>query len=96
MASPRRLRLLLQVYIFENGEWAVDTEHAAKLDEQWDLEVVREAAYAALAAVGRSEMHFRPPEEQNEHKVGLCWLGGRLLPQPAAVGLLRSHVLDLP
>ncbi|KFM25353.1 Protein GrpE [Auxenochlorella protothecoides] len=30
---------------------------------------VRDAAYAALAAVGRDAMHFRPPAEQNEHKV---------------------------
>ncbi len=44
-------------------------DHAALLDEAWDLEVVRNAAYQALAAVGREKMHFRPPDEQNEHKV---------------------------
>ena len=30
---------------------------------------MRDAAYAALACVGKEHMHFRPPEEQNEHKV---------------------------
>ena len=33
------------------------------------MEAVREAAYAALIAVGKDAMHFRPPSEMNEHKV---------------------------
>lgn len=47
-----------------------DMQYSARLDEGWNLEVVREAAYASLAAAGREKMHFRPPEEQNAHKVG--------------------------
>lgn len=42
-----------KVYSYVDGEWAVDTEHAALLNEHWDLEVVRDAAYKALATVGR-------------------------------------------
>lgn len=51
-----------------DGHWVENAEYAAQLNEGWDLNVVREAAYAALAAVGRDHMHFRPPEEQNDHK----------------------------
>ena len=53
------------------GEWVVDADHVALLDDVWDLDVVRDAAYVALAKVGRDHMHFRPPDEQNEHKVGV-------------------------
>lgn len=51
------------------GAWRAAPGHAPRLDAGWDLEAVRDAAYAALAAVGRDAMHFRPPAEQNEHKV---------------------------
>lgn len=51
-----------------DGDWVENAVYAAQLDEGWDLNVVREATYAALAAVGRDHMHFRPPEEQNDHK----------------------------
>lgn len=61
----------VQVYTCVDGEWVVDEDHMALLDEHWDLNVVRDAAYAALAAVGRDAMHFRPKEEQNEHKVSV-------------------------
>jgi len=49
--------------------WELDQEFAAKLDEGWNLEKVRDAAYKALKAAGKERMHFRPPDEQNEHKV---------------------------
>lgn len=49
--------------------WELDNTFAKQLDRQWDLHKVREATYAALAAVGKEQMHFRPPEEQNDHKV---------------------------
>lgn len=58
-----------KVYNHADGEWVVDQDHVALLDQDWDLNVVRDAAYAALASVGRDSMHFRPPDEQNEHKV---------------------------
>ncbi|KAI8471812.1 MAG: sucrose-6F-phosphate phosphohydrolase-domain-containing protein [Monoraphidium minutum] len=51
------------------GNWAEDEGWVERLGEGWDLGVVREAAYKALAEVGREAMHFRPPEEQNDHKV---------------------------
>lgn len=52
-----------------SGNWRPVPEYAERLDEGWDLGAVREAAYAELARVGREAMHFRPPVEQNEHKV---------------------------
>lgn len=61
----------MQVYNRVKGQWVEDVGYAAQLDEDWHLEDVREATYAALAAVGRDNMHFRPPDEQNEHKVRL-------------------------
>ena len=58
------------MYNTVDGDWIEDRAYAARLDEGWNLEIVREAAYASLAAVGREHMHFRPAQEQNAHKVG--------------------------
>lgn len=66
--------IVAQVYTCVDGEWVVDAEHVAMLDDRWDLDVVRDAAYAALAAVGKDHMHFRPPDEQNEHKVSIRYM----------------------
>ena len=68
----------MQVYNRVNGQWEEDAGYAAQLDEDWHLEDVREATYAALAAVGRNNMHFRPPDEQNEHKARLHRLSATL------------------
>ncbi|WIA20655.1 hypothetical protein OEZ85_005031 [Tetradesmus obliquus] len=59
-----------KVYNFtpKNG-WQEDKGWAGQLDVGWRVEAVREAAYAALANVGKDSMHFRPPDEQNDHKV---------------------------
>eukprot|EP00775_Hariotina_reticulata_P009256 gene9256-9422_t len=46
----------------------------------WNVTAVREAAYAALAKVGKEAMHFRPPDEQNDHKV-TCGVNVAVLPQ---------------
>ena len=72
--SLRLVRLLLvqvgtKVFNWEDGNWAADADYASRLDQQWSLEAVRDATYAALAAVGKDSMHFRPPDEQNDHKV---------------------------
>lgn len=64
-----RLAAGLQVYRNQEGEWVEDERHSATLDRGWDLDIVRDAAYSALAKVGRERMHFRPPDEQNDHKV---------------------------
>lgn len=58
-----------KVYNWQNGSWVEDLQYASRLDHAWKLDTVREATYAALAAAGREKMHFRPPEEQNDHKV---------------------------
>ena len=62
------------------GRWAEDAGWAARLDEGWDLDAVRDAAYRALAEAGRDGMHFRPPEEQNAHKV-TCGVRVEALPR---------------
>jgi hypothetical protein len=49
---------------------------------------VRDAAYAALAAVGKDAMHFRPPEEQNDHKV-TCGVRADVL-DAVATGIRRD------
>jgi hypothetical protein len=68
-----------KVFYNEEGEWKEDERHSARLDRGWDLEVVRDAAYSALSKVGRERMHFRPPDEQNNHKVPiLCARYGRV------------------
>ena len=62
----------MQVYRREDegsGAWREDEAWTAGLDEAWSVEAVREASYRALAEVGKESMHFRPPEEQNAHKV---------------------------
>ena len=61
-----------KVFNWENGNWAADADYSSRLDQQWSLEAVRDATYAALAAVGKDSMHFRPPDEQNDHKVALA------------------------
>ena len=58
-----------KVFNWEDGRWTADADYASRLDQQWSLEAVRDATYAALAAVGKDSMHFRPPDEQNDHKV---------------------------
>ena len=58
-----------KVYNWQQGSWVEDAQYASRLDHAWKLDSVRDATYAALAAAGRDKMHFRPPEEQNDHKV---------------------------
>ncbi|MEW5307867.1 MAG: hypothetical protein WDW36_010240 [Sanguina aurantia] len=72
-----------KVYEFESGRWREDQEWTALLGEGWDLAVAREAAYRTLAQVGKDVMHFRPPDEQNDHKV-TCGLAVAVLPQALA------------
>ncbi|GAX82355.1 hypothetical protein CEUSTIGMA_g9784.t1 [Chlamydomonas eustigma] len=62
-------RQLLPGSSTKGGEWEEDAEWSKQLDEGWDVQAVREAGYKALSQVGKDAMHFRPPEEQNIHKV---------------------------
>lgn len=80
----------VQIYTCVDGEWLVDTDHAALLDEAWDLNIVRDAAYAALAAVGRDDMHFRPPDEQNEHKVSFTCFVRAARRSARCIGISRT------
>jgi sucrose-6F-phosphate phosphohydrolase len=79
-------KIYTKIYTRRGAGWREDEAYAAALGRGWDLEAVREAAYAALAAVGRDAMHFRPPSEMNEHKV-TCGVRGDVLDRVrAAVG----------
>ena len=78
-----------KVYNWEDGKWVVDAEYASRLDQQWSLEAVRDATYAALAAVGKDSMHFRPPDEQNDHKVVPAEAVSNLCGGVQAVGVHR-------
>ena len=72
MALPDVLIASVGTKVFQrqgNGGWVEDDQWSKRLDDGWHLNTVREATYHAVAAVGREVMHFRPPEEQNEHKV---------------------------
>lgn len=77
MALPDALILSVGTQLYDrqpDGSWSIDEEWLAQLDDGWHLNAVREAAYTALAAVGRENMHFRPPEEQNDYKVCIATL----------------------
>ncbi len=52
-----------------SGAWVEDEAWSGQLDEAWDVQAIRNAGYKALTQVGKDSMHFRPPEEQNSHKV---------------------------
>lgn len=64
--------------------WSVDENFAARLDEDWDIVKVRNATYKALAAAGKERMHFRPPDEQNDHKV-TCGVRADIVEKVASV-----------
>lgn len=59
-----------KIYTKEEGSsaWVEDNKYTASF-MNWDLESVRDAAYKALLRVGKDMMHFRAPEEMNEHKI---------------------------
>lgn len=49
-----------QIYLNDgHGNWKEDKGWIATLDKDWNLNVVREAAYFVLATVGKESMHFR-------------------------------------
>uniref|UniRef100_A0A7S3RAP8 Sucrose phosphatase-like domain-containing protein n=1 Tax=Dunaliella tertiolecta TaxID=3047 RepID=A0A7S3RAP8_DUNTE len=58
-----------KVHSFDGESWREDAAWTAQLDKDWDLVAVRDAAYKALTQAGRDNMHFRPKEELNQHKV---------------------------
>lgn len=58
-----------KVYEFTGQKWREDKGWTAVLDKDWSVDVARDAAYQALHKVGKEKMHFRPADEQNEHKI---------------------------
>ena len=68
--------------------WVEDGGWRGQLDHGWDLSLLRALASESISTVGQSVAHFRPPEEQNEHKLTLGVREGA--PQQQLVALLRE------
>ena len=51
------------------AEWTEDPEWTARLDEDWDFDVVLSAAERALSLAGEENAHLRPREEFTAHKI---------------------------
>ena len=51
------------------AEWTEDPEWTARLDEDWDFDVVLSAAERALTLAGEDNAHLRPREEFTAHKI---------------------------
>lgn len=76
-----------RVYTVTGGQWREDEGYTASLGAGWNLEAVREACYAAVAAAGWEAMHFRPSEELNDHKI-TCGVRCDVLEQ--SIALIRA------
>ena len=51
--------------------WIEDIDWTARLDADWDADVIRAAAAAAIKLAGDENAHLRPEEEFTEHKITL-------------------------
>eukprot|EP00210_Caulerpa_lentillifera_P000298 g291.t1 len=58
-----------KIHKHDEGLWNEDPGWVVKMEKDWDLLVVTEAAESAVTVVGSESMHFRPKNEQNEYKV---------------------------
>ena len=55
----------------ELRNWIEDPDWTARLDKDWDVDVVRAAAASAVNAAGGENAHLRPETEFTEHKITL-------------------------
>ena len=55
----------------ELGNWIEDPDWTARLDKDWDVDVVRAAAASAVNVAGDENAHLRPETEFTEHKITL-------------------------
>jgi hydroxymethylpyrimidine pyrophosphatase-like HAD family hydrolase len=51
--------------------WIEDIDWTARLDADWDADVIRAAAASAIKIAGDENAHMRPEEEFTEHKITL-------------------------
>jgi hydroxymethylpyrimidine pyrophosphatase-like HAD family hydrolase len=51
--------------------WIEDIDWTARLDADWDADVIRAAAASAIKIAGDENAHLRPEEEFTEHKITL-------------------------
>ena len=51
--------------------WIEDIDWTARLDADWDADVIRAAAASAIKLAGDENAHLRPEEEFTEHKITL-------------------------
>ena len=55
----------------ELRNWIEDPDWTARLDADWDVDVVRAAAASAVNVAGDENAHLRPETEFTEHKITL-------------------------
>eukprot|EP01026_Neomeris_dumetosa_P071751 TRINITY_DN7267_c0_g1_i1.p1 TRINITY_DN7267_c0_g1~~TRINITY_DN7267_c0_g1_i1.p1 ORF type:complete len:501 (+),score=55.68 TRINITY_DN7267_c0_g1_i1:3-1505(+) len=82
-----------KIYEFNSikRQWQEDKDWSRRLDTGWNLEAIRDATYQCLSRIGKDRMHFRSPEEQNEHKV-TCGVQESALPE--LLSFLQQKVDD--
>ena len=77
LATPDMLIASVGTKIYnqdETGTYVENVAWTATLSSPacgWDLRAARDVAYTLLVKYGDEHVHFRPPDEQNEHKVTL-------------------------
>jgi len=71
MVEPDKLICAVGTKVFErsNRGWVEDEGWSKALGLNWSTEVVVTAARRAIDECGHENAHFRPADEQNEHKV---------------------------
>ena len=72
LVEPDGLICSVGTKIFQRSDtngWVEDDGWTHKLDTNWSTELVIQAADVAIKECGAENAHFRPANEQNEHKV---------------------------
>ena len=72
LVEPDGLICSVGTKIFQRSDtngWVEDDGWTHKLDTNWSTELVIQAADVAIKGCGAENAHFRPANEQNEHKV---------------------------
>jgi len=93
MAHPQSLISAVGTKVYNNdgSGWKEDRGWTSLLDDAWNISTARDAGYKALAQVGKDLMHFRPPEEQNDHKV-TCGVNVSVLDK--VLGMVNKTLAD--
>ena len=69
--EPNEASSVSEKTAIELRNWVEDPDWTARLDKDWDVDVVRAAAASAVNAAGGENAHLRPETEFTEHKITL-------------------------